>query len=418
MNRIAITLLAWAVLWGSANAQPVIEGFVEANQAARLEQNDALGDGDFGERSYPRSEFRAQLTARDAGDRGSFFLRIDVISDATKHSRSSIDLREAYLKLPAAPWLDLKVGRQVATWGTGDLIFANDLFAKDWEAFFTGLDDAYLKPPQDLLRVSVYRGGLTAEAAISPYFTPDNLPDGTRLSVYNPFLQQPVGYDLAPAIEQRAKTFRNGELFGRIFGSQGSMEWALYGYKGFWPTPQGAAMSGTLFYPRMWSGGASVRMPVGAFLVNAEGAAYISQDDADGHDPLIANSQLRGFVGAEKNLGREWTVGVQYYGELMMDYDEYRAGLMPGGPEFDELRSTLTTRINKFLLEQNLQLTAFAYWGVSDQDWHVRPAASYKISDEIKVTVGGSLLGGDQPYTMFGQFQDNSNIFARVRYSF
>ena len=177
-------------------------------------------------------------------------------------------------------------------------------------------------------------------------------------------------------------------------------------------------MSGHLYHPRMWSAGASVRKPLGSYLVHAEAAAYVSQDDPDGDDPMIANSQIRGFLGAEKSLGNDWTVSAQYYGEWMMDYEGYQAGLMPGGPESDELRSTITARVNKFVLDQNLRLMVFGYWGISDEDWHLRPAVSYKVSDAIKWTVGGSLIGGDLPYTMFGQFRDNSNIFTRVRYSF
>jgi hypothetical protein len=227
-----------------------------------------------------------------------------------------------------------------------------------------------------------------------------------------------VGAEHAPTIERPAKALENGEAFARLFGSSGSAEWALYGYKGFWPTPQGATPTGILYYPRMWSAGGSVRMPVGSFLVHAEGAAYVSQEDTEGDDPFIANSQLRGFAGFEKSLGNEWTLGMQYYGEYMLDHDLYMAGIPLGGPAFDELRSTVTGRLTKFLNDQTIFLSMFGYWGISDEDWHLRPSVSYKVTDAINWTVGGSFIDGDQPYTMFGQFRDNSNLFTRLRYSF
>jgi hypothetical protein len=144
LRRIGlILLLAGAV--STAGAAPLLGGFVEGTQAVRVQRNPALGDGDFGERSYPRSELRAQFTLRDDLDRASFFVRADLLSDAVADERNEVDLREAYIKLYLVRWMDVKAGRQVATWGTGDLIFANDLFAKDWRAFFTGLDDSYLK---------------------------------------------------------------------------------------------------------------------------------------------------------------------------------------------------------------------------------------------------------------------------------
>ncbi|MFC1572133.1 hypothetical protein ACFL6M_00895 [Candidatus Eisenbacteria bacterium] len=402
-------------------AAPVLAGFVEGAQALRVEENQALGGVDLGDRVYPRSELRAQITARDSHDMGSFFLRMDLVSDATTSERTHIDLREAYVKLYLARWLDVKVGRQVATWGTGDLVFANDLFAKDWEAFFTGLDDSYLKPPQDLARISFYTKGVTAEIAASQHFTPDALPDGTRLSVYNPFMQASVGASMAPAIHRPPRNGAHSEFFARVSGTRGSFEWALYGYRGFWPTPQAVAMEESgpqLYYPRLASGGASLRGPLGSFLVHAEGAAYISRDDPEGDDPLVINSQIRGFIGLEKSLGSDWTVGSQYYAEQILDYEKYSAGFESGQVPFEELRSTATLRVTKFLLNQDLQLSLFGYWGITDEDWHMRPTLRYRVSDSVAATIGASLLDGDQPQTMFGQFRDNSNIYARVRYSF
>jgi hypothetical protein len=92
-------------------AQPIIGGFVEANQAVRVEKNEALGDEDLGESRYPRSEVRFQLKLQDFGDRGEYFVRADFISDGTVADRSTVDLREAYVKINLFEWLDVKVGR-------------------------------------------------------------------------------------------------------------------------------------------------------------------------------------------------------------------------------------------------------------------------------------------------------------------
>jgi len=429
MDRVGLVALAVLALALSspAGATPYIAGFVEGAQAVRVEQNDALGDGEIGDRSYPRSEFRAQFTAQDDMDLASLFLRVDLVSDATDADRNAVDVREAYIKLYPATWLDVKFGRPVATWGTGDLVFANDLFAKDWDAFFTGMNDSYLKPPQDLLRLTFYAGNTTAELAAAPYFTSDNLPDGRRLSIFNPFMQQSVGAAQAPMVIRPEKNLTNGELFARVFGNTGSFEWALYGYKGFWPTPQGMLMDAgggvpALYFPEMWSSGASLRGPVGSFLVNLEGAAYISREDEDGDNPTIPNSVVRGIVGLEKSLGNDWTVGAQYFGEQMLAYDEYEeAHKQAFGVDevpYEELRSTATARITKFMMNQSLQLSLFGYTGLTDEDWHLRPVVTYKVTDAVTWTTGANIVGGEEPYTMFGQFRDNDNIYMRLRYSF
>lgn len=414
----AAALAAAFVTAAPAAAQPVLGGFVEAVQAVRVEENAALGDAGIGERSYPRSEVRAQLTARHARDRETLFLRADIVGDARGVAATDIDLREAYVSLRLADWLDLKAGRQVATWGTGDLVFANDLFAKDWVAFFTGLDDTYLKRPQDLLRLSAYVRGVTAEAALAPRFTPDNLPSGERLSVFDPFTGRTVGAAGAPAIVAPPARLENGEVFARLSGLRRSAEWALYGYAGRWPTPRAATAAGTLRYPRLASAGASLRAPLGSILAHAEAAMYVSRDDTQGSDPRIANSQLIGFAGVERGLGPDWTLGAQYVFEWMQDHDAYVANLPPGAFVQDELRSTVTARIGRWARHRTLHMSVFGYWGVTDEDWHVRPSASYDVTDAVRVTAGASLVGGQRPDTLFGQFQDNSNAFGRLRFSF
>ena len=333
MRTAAILLVIWSVLVARTMSQPVVGGFVEANQAIRVEKNPALGDGSFSERSYPRSELRAQVTIRGTGEHEEFFLRADLVSDATAAARSMVDLREAYIKMRLSNWLDMKLGRQVATWGTGDLVFANDLFAKDWEAFFTALNDSYLKAPQDLLRLTAYAQGVAIDVAGSPYFTPDHLPMGGRMSVYDPIIGEAVlAGAMSPVIEP-PRNLGHGEVFLRASGAVGSSEIALYGYTGFWPTPQGVTVSAgypVLHYPRLQAIGSSARGPIGSFMSHAEIAYYRSGSDANGEDPLIANSQIRGFAGTERSFGKEWTVAAQYYAEWMMDYPGYQAATTSG----------------------------------------------------------------------------------------
>ena len=160
LRTTALAFAAAVLLAGTAAAETYLSGFVEATQAFRIQKNSALDSTTrFIDWRSPRSELRAQLKLSGGGDRDEYFVRMDFVSDRVYANQSELDVREAYLKLYPYKWLDVKVGRQVATWGTGDLLFANDLFAKDWVAFFTGQELSYLKPPQDLIRIGIYTGG-------------------------------------------------------------------------------------------------------------------------------------------------------------------------------------------------------------------------------------------------------------------
>ncbi len=405
---------------GTAQAEVYLDGFTEITQAARIEQNMALdGGATFQNRDYPRGDARAQLRLSGSSDREEYYVRMDFLSDYALKKDVSVDIREAYLKLYVADWMSVKVGRQVATWGTGDLLFVNDLFAKDWVAFFTGQDLSYLKRPQDLARFSFYKGGATFEFAVAPNYTMDNLPTGERLSIFNPFLMRSVGIDSSAPIVEPQRSIGNAELFARVSGYLGSNEWALYGYRGFFPQPLGATSDGKLFAPRMSSVGASIRGSVRGLLVNAEGAIYNSEEDSKGTNPAIPNTSIKGLIGAEKSLGNDLTVSAQWFGDLTTDYDAFKAPFDSAGIAApDELRHTVTLRLTKMLWYQTLKLSFFGYWGISEEDYYLRPSVEYTFSDNVKITVGGNVVDGNQPNTTFGQFRDNSNLYVRLRRSF
>jgi hypothetical protein len=63
-------------------------------------------------------------------------------------------------------------------------------------------------------------------------------------------------------------------------------------------------------------------------------------------------------------------------------------------------------------------LSLFAFYSPSEDDAHLRPKAAYKLSDEILFTLGANVFLGAHDDTFFGQFEDNTNVYARVRYSF
>ena len=50
----------------------------------------------------------------------------------------------------------MRAGRQIITWGLGDLIFINDVFPKDYEAFFSGRPMEYMKKGVDGVKIGYY----------------------------------------------------------------------------------------------------------------------------------------------------------------------------------------------------------------------------------------------------------------------
>jgi len=48
----------------------------------------------------------------------------------------------------------------------------------------------------------------------------------------------------------------------------------------------------------------------------------------------------------------------------------------------------------------------------------MRPNLHYKVSDNLAVEIGANIFFGDYSHTFFGQFQDNTNLYTAVGYSF
>ena len=70
------------------------------------------------------------------------------------------------------------------------------------------------------------------------------------------------------------------------------------------------------------------------------------------------------------------------------------------------------------LLAQNqLILSLFIFYSVSENDAYFRPKVTYDFTDNWKAEIGGNIFTGEEE-TFFGQFRENSNIYAAIRYSF
>ncbi|MBI4649926.1 hypothetical protein HY745_01250 [Candidatus Desantisbacteria bacterium] len=83
-------------------------------------------------------KLRLDINSYSQTSDANFQAKIDFIHDGTINE-TKIDLREMYINSTGKNY-DIRIGEQVITWGTGDLLFINDIFPKDWNAFYSGQD--------------------------------------------------------------------------------------------------------------------------------------------------------------------------------------------------------------------------------------------------------------------------------------
>ena len=374
-------------------------------------------------------ETRLQLELDKQWVNGGFELTADFVYDTVydhhdvnlHRGTGWLDLRQANVFFTPAPFLDLKMGRQILTWGTGDLIFINDNFPKDWVSFFIGRDTEYLKAPSDAVKASFFLDPANVDIVYTPQFDPDRFISGRRLSYYNSRLGRLAGRDAEVDPARPEAWFDDDELAIRAYRNIEGYELAAYGYYGFWKSPGGSNRRGEATFPSLSVYGASLRGRFAAGIGNIEIGYMDSRDDRDGDDPAVKNSELRVLAGYEQDLSviaDDFTAGVQYYLEHMLDYETYRDNLPPGVPARDEDRHLLTVRLTKLYMRQTLELSLFSYYSPSDDDAYLRPRVTYDITDRWKVEAGGNLFLGRHDHTFFGQFEKNSNVFFSLRYGF
>jgi hypothetical protein len=387
-----------------------LHGFYEIRSGYRL-RNDPY------EKDMSIMEQRLQVELSSYLDWADFKVKGDVFGDLVEE-QADFDLREAFIFTRPYDFMDLKVGRQILTWGTGDLIFINDLFPKDWQSFFIGRDTEYLKAPSDAVKMSLFSDLANLDIVYTPQFDPDRYITGERISYWNSLLGRRAGQDAIIHTKKPDRWFRDDEIALRLYKNINNYEYAAYAYRGYWKSPGGINSTMTkAIFPRLNVYGASVRGNVGKGIGNFEFGYYESEDDQSGHNGRINNSELRFLVGYTQDIGKNFTMGLQYYVEHIMDYGAYRNS-MPFGLNRDEDRHLITVRLTKLLMNQNLRCSVFTYFSPSDKDVYMRPNINYKASDNLALEGGANIFFGDYPDTFFGQFENNTNIYAAVRYSF
>ena len=132
VSHVVIMILAWGV--PVAAEEVSLHGFVQGNYAARITGQELPGP-EGGDVFQGKERLQIKLATGTQGS--AFFLKTDVFRDAVARIRD-LDVREAYIDSSSGP-VDLRLGRQIITWGVGDLIFLNDVFPKDYAAFFCAI---------------------------------------------------------------------------------------------------------------------------------------------------------------------------------------------------------------------------------------------------------------------------------------
>ena len=446
---LAVSLAAYSVIWAALVAAPILYSGESTAQEAQtsgdewdawdefdeFEENEEVSSftwAGFGEIALGQRlssdpaintdktlrDLRVQLQADYTLEASTLTFRGDLYYDGVLDS-VEVQIREAAWQGNLAflgDWgskFDAKIGQQVLTWGTGDYVFLNDMFPKDYQSFFAGRDDEYLKAPSLSAKLSGYFDWVNVDLVVTPQFEPDNGITGEYFSFFNP----QFGMNVAPAFDVLERNEPDdAEWALRMYKTVGQTELAFYGYRGYNKTPMAADEQGLPLYSRLNVWGASAVKPLGPGLAKFEYAYHDAMEDGDGTNPLVPNSQHRLLVGYEQELVANLTGSVQWYAEHIVDHDALLANSYWPQYEQEESRHVVTTQLMYRALRQTLTLNWFNFYSPTDSDGYMKFRATYSPVDEWQINGGANLFYGDEPHTFYSQFNDASNVYASFRY--
>lgn len=381
-----------------------------------IRQNLIVVNDPFHSKPYNFSESRFQLEGDYYRDKTQWKWKSDLVVDPYLE-KIRLDIREANTTITISNWLDFKIGRQILTWGKGDLLFINDLFPKDFQSFFIGRELEYLKAPSDAIKTNIYFKGFQLNFIYSPQFDPDIFPTAERLSFYDPSIGFRGENNLLPFVLP-ARWFDDDEFALRLQRNVEGFDLAVYGYHGFWKSPAGFNPNSLNYeFPSLTVIGMSAEGAVLGGITSFEFGVYFSEDSV-GNNPFINNGQIRTLVGYAKDFKNDWKASFQYYQETTTQYDKHKATLLIPTSLREKIQHTLTLRLEKMFLQQKWRASIFTFYNVSEKDIYLRPTLSYKLTDAWKIDIGANVFAGANETTFWSQFGNNNNVYLGIKYSY
>jgi len=328
-----------------------------------------------------------------------------------------VELREIYLEGSPFGSLDIKLGKQIVSWGVANSLRVVDVLnpTDDREFGMTDLEDIRL--PINMTKLDYYIGDLKLEAvAVHEIKFNKSAPFG---SDFNPTTQKIN--EVIP--ESSAENTEYGlALIGTFSGWDASLHWAQY----FDDTAHfkitkvtfipglGAVPTLEQRHSRLTMGGATLSIPSGNFIWKAEAAKLQGMEFALVTDKTFSRTDA--LVGTEYSGWSDTSLTLEFGVQHLNDFD-VKLEESPDSQLEDRIATTVS--FMQDYINQTLHLSLVGMMiGKSGQDGGLnRMSLEYDVMDAFSVT-GGVMLYQPGENAYFQSLNENDRIFFEVRYSF
>ncbi|NOZ34279.1 MAG: DUF1302 domain-containing protein [Chlorobi bacterium] len=335
-------------------------------------------------------------------------------------------LREVYLDLYFKNF-DVRVGKQQIVWGKADGVFITDVVSPLNLEEFLLPDFDEIRTGVEAVKLDYYIGNNTLEAIWIPQFTPTEAPKPGSIWYIQPHFPAPATFDWSKS--SITPSLKNSEAFVKYTALTSAVDFEIMG--GYtWdanPTmhvqkefavnlqthqPYLAGLNITPEHHRLYLAGGSFSTQIAGFVLRGEGAyyngKYFQTEDPTAVDALSQNDFLHYLLGLDFNIGKV-KLSTQFVQETILNYNDLIVN-----PEF---QNTMTFLARYDTQDDLLHFELFSYIGLTDTDALIRPKITYDFDDSFSILLGSNIFVGDRD-GRFGQYQDNSMIYMKLKYSF
>jgi hypothetical protein len=365
-------------------------------------------------------------TANGIGWKLSGRVNYNPIYDLTNYYPSSVGddetfeamFRETYIDVGAGDW-EFRLGRQDIVWGEMVGVFVADaVSAKDLRQFILP-DLDMIRIPQWAARAEYFSGDVHAEAVWIPYMTYDNI--GVPGMDFYPFTPPVVpGYQSIIADEQQPHGLDDSAYGGRLSWIKDGWDFSGFYYTTNDMTPAYSRQTSlttityTPIHKRIYQLGATLGKDLGPMVLKAE-ALYsrdklISTLDPLDIDGLVKQNIFDYIVGLEWSFPQETRFNVQFFQRWFPDYN----------PDIvaDELNSGVSVLLSTQALHPKLEPEILLLSSLNRVDWMAQFKLAWKPGGNWRVESGLAFFRGSAGSGLFGNYDNNDQIYTNVRYSF
>ncbi len=134
--------------------------------------------------------------------------------------------------------------------------------------------------------------------------------------------------------------------------------------------------------------------------------------------PPVKLDNFNYVLGFDKDMVTNWFVSLQFIQLITSEKDYQGYGLLFGPTlgQMDQVTSMLSLKVSTDFMHERLKPEVLVIYGF-DNDWKISPKVQFEILNSLVAVTGLHIFEG-KPENLYGQFDDNDELFFELRFGF